>query len=484
MTFPVAGVNAEYAAPNGITYQYKQDGKKWVVKEYGPGIDTSKFLSITEFNQDQLRQDNSITALENKVSALEGSLFDGAWTFEVDDRIPRAGEFALRAGTDIVTADWALATQIIFNNRDSQGDSYTFEKVTSGDVIRCGAADGSGAEYKIISIVQPGWFNIEHIRSTPDAADEVEYVFTFFSSFDPAGLATINYVDAQDDLKLNLSGGTITDRLFFDRGSNGVNCCISPNAGNVDTTIYSMNGGAMRFRSVPTEDLNSGANTHIAFGKNPDTGNPETYMYHLVTPSEDSHAANMSYVNSKTAEYLPLAGGEMTGGIDVDKESGSGIIFRKSGTTNLTLWVDGTVETTKTTFSDNHLVTKAYVDSQSSSSNPPGLRFAFGNATSTVLAKKFNYYEDNGNLRMKISNTSQDVEWNLSPSVGDNKYGDNIKFSIYLRVDNQTWKIMRHGVISRIDQHSGDITCFVSSHITNGSFTANDDYFISIGGLF
>ena len=195
MTFPAAGVNAEYAAPNGITYQYKQDGKKWVVKEYGPGIDTSKFISVTEFNQDQLRQDNSITTLENKVSALEGSLFDGIWSFEQDDRIPRAGEFALRAGTDVVTNDWDAATQIVFNNRDATGVEYTFEKVTTGDVIRCGAADGTGAEYKVTSIISPGWFGVEHIRSTPDAADEVEYAFTFLSSFDPAGLATINYVD-------------------------------------------------------------------------------------------------------------------------------------------------------------------------------------------------------------------------------------------------------------------------------------------------
>ena len=37
----------------------------------------------------------------------------------------------------------------------------------------------------------------------------------FLQSFDPQGLATINYVDAQDDLKLDLTGGTLSNRLFF-----------------------------------------------------------------------------------------------------------------------------------------------------------------------------------------------------------------------------------------------------------------------------
>ena len=321
MTFPAAGVNAEYAAPNGITYQYKQDGKKWVVKEYGPGIDTSKFISVTEFNQDQLRQDNSITTLENKVSALEGSLFDGIWSFEQDDRIPRAGEFALRAGTDVVTNDWDAATQIVFNNRDATGVEYTFEKVTTGDVIRCGAADGTGAEYKVTSIISPGWFGVEHIRSTPDAADEVEYAFTFLSSFDPAGLATINYVDAQDDLKLNLTGGTLTNRLFFERSSDGANMVISPNAGDVNSSIYALNGGYIRFRSSLTEDLNNGTNTHITFGRNPDTNTPQTNIYHLQYPQEDNWAASKKYVDDEITGanngFLALTGGDMTGDINM-----------------------------------------------------------------------------------------------------------------------------------------------------------------------
>jgi len=52
----------------------------------------------------------------------------------------------------------------------------------------------------------------------------------------------------------------------------------------------------------------------------------------------------------------------VTGGINIDRESGTGIQLSKNGTTNLQLWVDGGITTTKTTFNDDQLVTKAYVD--------------------------------------------------------------------------------------------------------------------------
>jgi hypothetical protein len=151
--------------------------------------------------------------LVNKVNALEGSIIDAIWTFEEDDRIPRTGEFALRAGGNQVTSDFQAATVLILNTTDFDGNTYTFERITINDVVRLGAADGSGAEYRITGLAGEGAFTVEHLRSTPDAADEVPYAFTFLSSFDPQGLATIAYVDAQDNLKLSLTGGTMSGDL-------------------------------------------------------------------------------------------------------------------------------------------------------------------------------------------------------------------------------------------------------------------------------
>ena len=188
----------DFTAENGVTYTW--DENRWRTKAYK--IDDTAladYVTQDDFSAGQEAQDAVVTTgletqaeiladvdtLENKVNALEGGFIDGIWTFEEDDRIPRAGEFALRAGADVVTGDWAAATAIIFSSTDFNGVNYTFEGVGDGDVIRCGASDGTGAEYRITGIAAPGSYTVQHIRSSPDAADEQEYAFTFLSSFDP-----------------------------------------------------------------------------------------------------------------------------------------------------------------------------------------------------------------------------------------------------------------------------------------------------------
>ena len=55
-----------------------------------------------------------------------------------------------------------------------------------------GAADGSGAEYRITGLTATGgWYNVQRLTSNGVSADELPYAFTFLSSFDPAGLATV-----------------------------------------------------------------------------------------------------------------------------------------------------------------------------------------------------------------------------------------------------------------------------------------------------
>ena len=56
------------------------------------------------------------------MNALEGSVIDATWTFESDDRIPRNGEFALRAVGSAVTSVWNAAEQIIISTTDNNGD--------------------------------------------------------------------------------------------------------------------------------------------------------------------------------------------------------------------------------------------------------------------------------------------------------------------------------------------------------------------------
>ena len=186
---------------------------------------TADCVTIEDFNEGQAAQDavtneglqkqreiiEDVQTLENKVNSLEGNTLEGVWTFEEDDRAPRTGEFALRE-VGAVTSIFANATYIIINGTDAEGNTYTFAKANVNDIIRIRGADESGAEYKITEIVGAGTFGIEHLRSTPEPADEEPYTISFLSAFDPTGLATIDYVDAQDELKLSLTGGSGSDR--------------------------------------------------------------------------------------------------------------------------------------------------------------------------------------------------------------------------------------------------------------------------------
>ena len=115
--------------------------------------------------------------------------------------------------------------------------------------------------------------------------------------------ANREYVDnAVDDAPyLPLSGGTLSDRLFFERRS-GVNLIISPNASDTSSSVYACNGGAVRFRSLPGEDVNQ-SSTHLSYGKL-DNGDPGTYIYHLQDPEDELWAANKRYVDTQVQNAI------------------------------------------------------------------------------------------------------------------------------------------------------------------------------------
>jgi len=81
---------------------------------------------------------------------------------------------------------------------------------------------------------------------------------------------------------------------------------------------------------VRQDSLDDSGNTFISIKDG------EMNLYHVADPGADTHAANQKYVDEQVDTRLPLAGGSMTGGIT----------------------------TTETTFNDDELVTKAYVDTE------------------------------------------------------------------------------------------------------------------------
>ena len=89
------------------------------------------------------------------------------------------------------------------------------DKIQDGDVIRIISLEGETSDLKM-GEGGNGFYKIESATGSLDRLSEIPYDFVLLSSFDPAGLATIDYVDAQDALKLDKAGGTGTGNFDFD----------------------------------------------------------------------------------------------------------------------------------------------------------------------------------------------------------------------------------------------------------------------------
>ena len=76
----------------------------------------------------------------------------------------------------------------------------------------------SAVEYRVDNYSN-GLFRVTSVDPTGSATDGATYEMVHLSSFDPAGLATMEYVDAADALRLlDWSGGTMSGDINFDGG--------------------------------------------------------------------------------------------------------------------------------------------------------------------------------------------------------------------------------------------------------------------------
>lgn len=94
--------------------------------------------------------------------------------------------------------------------------------------------------------------------------------------------------------------------------------------------------------------------------------------------------------------YLRIAGGTATGKIEIIKPSGVAFEIKKSDpalrdTSGLKIWPDGACETTRTTFSDNHLVSSGHVKDTYA---PKGHKHTTGDNTTFGPARYMWEYQD------------------------------------------------------------------------------------------
>ena len=354
LTFPAD--KSDFSAPNGVTYAWDGTDGKWRVKAFrsiddfivqlqdqAPAADESKVgdlwfdtsdesltlfvytggewvpaappVSLDGINatidaalivQSDLLERVATgevlqTSVINRLEALEGTVIDGKWYAESRSN-PREGGFDITQGGLQSMGDWNAA-YLRVHKTDSTGKVFTFTEVSIGDYIRIGAP-ASTAVYKVTEVVSGSldWqaFGVELANSTGAPVPDLTYDFEFLPSFDPSTYATIQYVDAQDALDVKLAGE---------------NTIITP------WRIKSYNKS---FISV--------------------TGN-EMKLYHVADPTnqDDGWAANKGYVDKKADDKLPLAGGTLTGPVDV---TGDARIKSKDadGNVTFTLYPSGLID--------------------------------------------------------------------------------------------------------------------------------------------
>ena len=189
--------------------------------------------------------------LTNKVNALEGVVGEHSFLFTSANSNPRPGEFNLKDSQMQLVNTISAATVIYLNDTDRDGNTINFSRITEGDVLRLASIDGQMAELKVNSGSE-GIYVIEKVNGDLDRMSEMPYEFILLSSFDPAGLATIDYVDAQDGNKLGKAESNEVSNSFRIKGAGG-------------TYLSAANG--------------------------------ELGLFHLKTPTDKTHAVNKEYVD-------------------------------------------------------------------------------------------------------------------------------------------------------------------------------------------
>ena len=253
-----------------------------------------------------------LDGLELKVDSIEGVVGVGEYELDNSNTTPRDGDFVVLTSMIQPATTWDEAQYVSVNTVDKNGSSFDFDEFVVGDVVRIhkkgdAAMELSAFEFKINGGEGTSMFTVgQVIRKVGAPVEGDVYTLTHLSSYDPSGLATIDYVDAQDNLKLNLTGGVMTGNIQFDEADAYIRV--------LNTKTLRITGsdgdGSRTFMKVQNTNNDGASGTDYKLN-----------LYHLAEPESAQHAATKNYVDTQlaninlTGDYLPLAGGEMTGNI-------------------------------------------------------------------------------------------------------------------------------------------------------------------------
>jgi len=150
--------------------------------------------------------ENAVDLLNDKVTSLEGAVGEHSLIFTGTQDNPEAGHFTLKNQAYQIVSYISEAQYIVLSDTDRNDKPINLERIQVGDVLRMSDISRETAELKVTAVADNN-YTFENIGGELDRLSELPYDFVLLSSFDPAGLATIDYVDERDKTKLSRSGG-------------------------------------------------------------------------------------------------------------------------------------------------------------------------------------------------------------------------------------------------------------------------------------
>jgi hypothetical protein len=172
---------------------------------------------VEEGLQLQASIQQGVDLLNDKVTALEGAVGEHSFIYRMSEA-PDPGYFSItnESGATNTVSD---GTKINLTLVDRNGNAVDVDRITVGDVLRLADIGQENCELRITSVDESPTFSYTKLSGNIDRLSDYPYDFVMLSQFDPAGLATIAYVDERDDTKLDKAGGTVTGNLSVNANS-------------------------------------------------------------------------------------------------------------------------------------------------------------------------------------------------------------------------------------------------------------------------
>ena len=249
--------------------------------------------------------------LKDKIAAIEGSTAASRYAYALEIN-PRNGKFvALLSDYSTTVENTSELGYLAFGGENIDGNTPDWDKIKIGDVLRIANGAGLRVEYKVEEC-NNGLFVVNQAEEPVSLGFDTfildeEYTTTVLSTFDPTGLATIDYVDQRVDTKLEKTGDKMSGVLNM--SENYIANVKDPSS---DGDAANRRYVKKKMEGVLTQNSEGHTVVDQAWRlRAPSSDGTWTYLriegnvigvYHMADPTESHHAANRRYVDNSIAD--------------------------------------------------------------------------------------------------------------------------------------------------------------------------------------